>query len=205
MAVNGVALGAVAIGSVMAYAGLKGYSVPEAIQGIVQGKSPAGLTNRYPVDAPVDNLPSGGTGQVGGGSATGVAIANKALSYQGQGYVWGGRADKPGDWDCSSFLSYVLGHDFNMTLPGGGHYGASGYPPNSHGPVTTGFYQLGKTVPRAQVQAGDLVIWHPHCGIAINNTSMISARGQASGTGVSSIDGDTRYFGAEPRCQRVGN
>lgn len=204
MAVNGVALGAIAAGSVFAYAGIKGYSVPEAVQYIVQGKSPATLPNRYKVDAPVDNLPSGGTGQVGPGSATGQAIANKALSYSGQGYVWGGPADKPGNWDCSSFLSYVLGHDFGMTLPGGHHYGDAGFPPHSHGPVTTDFYKVGTQVQRSQVQAGDLVIWHPHCGIAINGTSMISARGHTSGTGVSSIDGDSRYFGYPPRCQRIG-
>lgn len=202
MAVNGVALGALAAGSVFTYAGIKGFSIPEALQAILQGRNPATLDNRYPVDPPVD-LPSGGNTAVGASSATGQAIANKALSYAGQGYVWGGRADRPGDWDCSSFVSYVLGHDFGMTLPGGHRYGDPGYPPHSHGPVTTDFYRLGTQVPRSQVQAGDLLIWHPHCGIAISSTTMVSARSQRTGTGTSSIDGDTRYFGYEPRCQRV--
>jgi len=204
MPVNGVALGAVAVGSVFTYAGVKGYSIPEAVQAIVQGKSPAGLTKRYPVDSPVD-LPAGGTSAVGGGSATGQAIANKALSYSGAGYDWGGRADRPGAWDCSSFVSKVLGEDFGMTLPGGGHWGSAGYPPHAHGPTSSSYTSYGRGISRAEVAAGDLVVWGSHhIGIAINNSTMISARSEHSGTGTSSIDGDTRYFGAEPTCRRVG-
>lgn len=203
MAINGVALGSLAVGSVFTYAGIKGFSIPEAIQSIVQGRSPVTLSNKYPVDPPVDLPAAAGGGQVGAGSATGQAIANKALSYKGTGYVWGGRADRPGNWDCSSFVSYVLGHDFGMTLPGGHHFGDPGFPPHSHGPVTTDFYRVGQQISREQVQAGDLVIWHPHIGIAISNTTMVSARSHTLGTGTSTIDGDTRYFKAAPRCQRV--
>lgn len=172
---------------------------------VVQGKSPATLKNVYQIDTPV-SIPGSGTSNasVGTGSATGVAIANDAMKYKGAGYVYGGPADKPGDWDCSSFVSYVLGHDFNMALPNGGHYGAAGFPPHSHGPVTTDFFNMGTEVPRSQVQAGDLIIWHPHIGIAISNTTMISAQDEQLGTGTAGIDDASKYFGAQPRCQRVG-
>ena len=202
MAVSGMALASVAVGSVFAYAGIKGFSVPEAFQAIVTGKSPATLKQKLPVDSPVDLPTGGGNPTVGGGSATGQAIANDALKYQGQGYNWGGRADKPGNWDCSSFVSYVLGHDLNMGLPGG-KWGAAGFPPNEHGPTTTEYQGFGTAITRAQVQAGDLVVWDAHVGIAINNTTMISARTSTTGTGTSAIDDDTRYFGAEPHCRRV--
>ena len=85
-----MALGAVAAGSVFTYAGLKGLSIPEAVQSIVQGKSPATLAQRAPIDAPVSLPPATGSTAVGGGSASGQAIANDSLRYRGTGYHWGG-------------------------------------------------------------------------------------------------------------------
>ena len=202
MAINGWALGSVAAGSVFTYAGIRGFSVPEAVQYIVQGKSPATLAQRYPVDPPV-TLPAGPTdAAVGGGSASGQAIANDALRYKGQPYVWGGRADRPGNWDCSSFVSYVLGHDLGLALPGG-RYGSPGFPPHAHGPTTLQYLGFGQPITRAQVQAGDLLVWPTHIGIALNNTTMISAQSQDLGTGTSQIDGSARYHKRAPTCRRV--
>jgi cell wall-associated NlpC family hydrolase len=117
-----------------------------------------------------------------------------------------GRArDRPGNWDCSSFTSYVLGHDLGLALPGG-RWGDSGFPPHSHGPTTHEYATFGAQISRAQVAAGDLVVWGDHhIGIAINNTTMISAQDQKLGTGTSSIDGASRYFGAPPSCRRVAS
>jgi hypothetical protein len=39
--VNGTAIGVISVGLVFVYSGLKGYSIPQTIQSIVQGKSPA--------------------------------------------------------------------------------------------------------------------------------------------------------------------
>lgn len=203
MAVNGVALASVAAGSVFVYAGIKGFSILQAVQYVVQGKSPATLPQTTGIDTPVELPAATGGSSVGGGTATGQAIANDALKYSGASYVWGGRADRPGDWDCSSFVSYVLGHDLNYTLPGGGRYGSSGYPPNTHGPTTTEYASYGASITRTQVGAGDLLVWPDHIGIAVNNSTMISAQDQKLGTGTSSIDGATRYFGTGPNCRRV--
>lgn len=205
MAVDGMALAATAAGSLFVYAGIKGISVPAALQAIVSGKSPATVPKSYAIDSPVEIPSSGSTpGGVGGGTASGQAIANDAMKYQGAGYNYGGRADKPGNWDCSSFVSYVLGKDFSYTLPGGGHFGASGYPPNDHGPTTTEYASFGKQISRSEVGAGDLVVWPDHIGIAINNQTMISAQDQKLGTGTAGIDDTSRYFGAQPNCRRVG-
>jgi cell wall-associated NlpC family hydrolase len=204
MAVNGAALAAVGVGSVFTYAGIKGYSVPQAFQSIVQGKNPAKLKNTHPIDTPVELPSSSSNNAVGGGTATGQAIANDSMKYQGTSYVWGGPADKPGNWDCSSFVSKVLGQDFGYTLPGGGHWGSPGYPPNAHGPTTTEYQTYGTAISRAQVGAGDLLVWPDHIGIAINTSTMISAQDEKLGTGTSTIDGTSAYFGASPNCRRVG-
>lgn len=204
MPVNLVALGAVATGSIFTYAGIKGLSIPDAVQGIVQGKSPATLPQKYGIDPPVSTPPATGSTAVAGGSASGQAIANDALKYNHTGYVYGGHADRPGNWDCSSFVSYVLGHDLGQPIPGG-HWGDAGMPPHTHGPTTREYASFGQPISRAQVAAGDLLVWPDHIGIAINNASMINARSSKTGTGVSSIDGTTRYFhGTAPQCRRVG-
>lgn len=39
--IDGIALGAVAAGGLFAYAGIKGYSVPHALQALIQGKPPS--------------------------------------------------------------------------------------------------------------------------------------------------------------------
>jgi len=121
---------------------------------------------------------------------TGTDIAQDALRYAGQKYTYGGSAAKPGDWDCSSFVSYVLGHDFGMVLPGGGRYGSAGYPPGSHGPVVSTYaaWTGASTLPAGQSPAaGDLCVWNGlgplgHIGIATDGSHMISALDTESGT-----------------------
>jgi hypothetical protein len=121
---------------------------------------------------------------------SGRLIAADALAYAGAGYVFGGAADRPGNWDCSSFVSYVLGHDLGMLLPGGGHYGDAAYPPHYHGPVVTSYAGWGGAAPLPAGQppaAGDLCIWNGigangHIGFAVDASTMISALNHVSGT-----------------------
>jgi len=204
VAVNGTALAAVAAGSVFTYAGLKGISIPAAVQYLVQGKNPSTLPNAYPVDAPVSVPNAPGPTTVGPGSATGQAIANASLKYKGTRYTWGGRADKPGNWDCSSFVFYVLAHDMGMTVLGK-KWGDPGAPPNAHGPTAVQYRAMGRQVPYSQIQAGDLLVWSSHIGIAISSTQMMAARSTATGTGVSTIADSSRYHGGQPTVHRVGS
>ena len=119
----------------------------------------------------------------------GSAIAAAALKYKGKGYVSGGKADKPGDWDCSSFVSYVLGHDLGLGLPGGVWNGA-GMPPHAHGPVVGDYRTWAGSAEVASPQPGDLCIYGPdvHIGIAISSRQMISALNPENGTTVTAID-----------------
>src|SRR5918992_265583 len=104
MAVSGVALGAVAAGSVFLYAGLKGVSVPEAVQAIVQGNSPATLGNRYPI-----TTPTGPAAGAPGGPLAGSAneIVTIAASMKGQCYGFGAGHGNPCGSRCTDCSSYV--------------------------------------------------------------------------------------------------
>ncbi len=147
----------------------------------------------------VSKFASGATSTSGVGTN---AIAAAAQKYVGEGYVWGGNAAQPGQWDCSSFVSYVLGHDLGLSLPGG-HWGDPGFPPNSHGPTTGSYLLYGGPIDRGAVQAGDLVVWSSHIGIAISNSQIISARDPQEGTGVSGIDATTTSLGETAFYRRV--
>lgn len=75
---DGLALGAIAAGSLFTYAGIKGYSVPHAIQALVKGQKPGtgGVAN--PITSPA--LPLTGSGSVAPGvSSIGGGYSNAAL------------------------------------------------------------------------------------------------------------------------------
>lgn len=140
------------------------------------------------------------TGSVGSGGASGDAIAAAALKYIGAGYVFGGRADRVGNWDCSSFTSYVLGHDLGMPLPGG-KWGDPGFPPHAHGPATGNYMMFGKPVSPSEVKKGDLVVNSEHMGIVVTTGSYMSAKTPSAGTGLGLY---TQSFpGGSPVFRRV--
>ena len=130
---------------------------------------------------------------------SGSQIAADASRYAGLGYVYGGDASSPGNWDCSSFVSYVLGHDFNLGLPGNGRFGEPGYPPNSHGPVVVDYANWnGARTVAGPPQAGDLCCFvglgaSGHIGIARGPNQMISALDSIDGTKITPIQGYGPY------------
>lgn len=95
--INGVALGAVAVGVVFVYGGLKGYSVLKAFQNIMQGQSAnAGQDTSLLTSSTATLSPdsSGGTTSSAGGSSAGGSVSeNKAIAKQ--------RAAKYG-WDTGA-------------------------------------------------------------------------------------------------------
>jgi cell wall-associated NlpC family hydrolase len=173
MANNGLkapAVFAAGAGALVLYSGMKGVSVLGGLKSLITGKQPSG-TNVYPLQSAGGNAAN----PLAGGTS-GNAIADDGLKYVGSGsvYLWGGGS--PRGWDCSGFCNYVIGHDLGMSIPGirGGFNGSS------HGPVTSqwAIWNGAQTIPRNQVQAGDLCIWPLfHMGIAISNTQMVNCPG----------------------------
>jgi len=179
--IDGVALATVAIGTLFVYAGITGKSVLASIRAMVTGKSPSLLANMNPINGTGNpNATAVPAGTVTG-TGNGAAIASDALKYVGHKYLYGGAPGTNGQnpWDCSSFVNWVLGHDFKMSLPGGVSYDG-----RTHGPVTGGYmsWSGAHTIPRSSLEAGDLCVWSTHIGIAINGSQMVSALNPSLGT-----------------------
>lgn len=124
---------------------------------------------------------------------TGAAIAADALRYNGDGYVYGGTGAYAGDWDCSSFVSWVLGKDLGLGLPGGTWQEVTRGGAD-HGPVVLDYASWGGASDVTMPARGDLVIWAGagqggHIGIVLGPNRMVSALDTAQGTCVTPISG----------------
>lgn len=186
MPINGIAITSVAIGSLLIWSGVKGWNLLNTAGELITGKVPSG-SNVNQLSYAELNLSAV---TLGGTPATGSAIADDALKYTGHAYSFGGAPGKNGQnpWDCSSFVNWVIGHDFKHAIPG---YGSGQYDGSVHGPPT-GSWAIWpglQHITASQVQAGDLIVWAGHMGIATSNTEMISALNSKLGTIVSSIAG----------------
>jgi NlpC/P60 family len=195
MPVKGVYLAASGIGAVILYAGFKGKKWTDVTHALIAGKDPTSVGQSNPiVTSPVAYQQGaygygGFTLPGGGGTASGNAIAEDALQYQGSGYVWAGTPGSGrGHWDCSSFANAVIGRDLGMAIPG---YAAGKYIGQAHGPNTLLWlaWPGAKKVPGNSAAPGNLAIWQTHMGICIGGGKMISALNAAIGTKVTTIQG----------------
>jgi hypothetical protein len=120
-------------------------------------------------------------------AVTGAQIAADAERYKGHRYIFGGPSNVKTGWDCSSAVSYWLGHDLKMQIPGGSWASVTANG-TEHGPVVAGYigWSGATTIPNSQAQAGDLICYGPntHIGIAVSRTEFISAEDPANGTGI---------------------
>ena len=166
------AVAAAGAGALVLWSALKGVSVTGGLRSLLGGKAPSG-TSTEPAGGLFVSQGAGGSGSGIVSGATGSAIADAGMRYVGSGsvYKWGGGT--PAGWDCSGFVNYVVGHDLGQSIPGSPSGGYSG-----HGPTTVQWALFGTSVPRSQVQAGDLVVWPLfHMGIAINGSQMVNCPG----------------------------
>jgi cell wall-associated NlpC family hydrolase len=169
-----------------------------AVQGIVTSAA-AAATASAAAGAATDNQPTGPAAKVKSGGG-GDKIAGQALKYIGSSYVLGGKADRVGNWDCSSFVSFVLGHDLGYKLPGG-KWGDPGFPPHAHGPTTSSYMLWGKPVSPSDVRKGDLIVTSEHMGIVVADGTYMAAKTPILGTGMGLY---TKSFpGGAPVFRRV--
>ena len=102
-------------------------------------------------------------------SATGQALADYALQFQGYPYVAGGNT--PSGWDCSGFVQWVFAQ-FGVSLP---HYsGAQMSAGTAVGSI-------------AEAAPGDIIVNAQHAAIYIGTGMVINALNPAQGTQVTSL------------------
>lgn len=183
--VNGIAVSAIGAGSMLMWSGVKGWSLLGLTGDIISGKKPTG--------GEVNILTAPNTGAISNTVISGAglsAIASIAVLYKGHAYQFGGAPGKDGThpWDCSSFANWVVAVRAGMAIPG---YGKGQYDGSVHGPPTGlwGIWPGLQHIQRSQLQAGDLIVWFGHMGIAIDNNNMISALNSQKGTVETPIDG----------------
>ena len=102
-------------------------------------------------------------------SATGQALADYALRFQGYPYVSGGNT--PSGWDCSGFVQWVFAQ-FGVSLP---HYSGAQMS------VGTAVGSIAEAAP------GDIIVNTQHAAIYIGNGMVINALNPAQGTQVTSL------------------
>ena len=102
-------------------------------------------------------------------SATGQALADYALQFQGYPYVAGGNT--PSGWDCSGFVQWVFAQ-FGVSMP---HYSGAQMS------VGTAVGSIAEAAP------GDIIVNTQHAAIYIGNGMVINALNPAQGTQVTSL------------------
>lgn len=187
--VNGIAAAAIAAGVVFAYAGVKGYSIPQTLQNLVIGKSPAQQAQVTSIGTPAGGSAGGGSG-ANSGSTSGLAAV--ALSKVGKITYHFGGPPPPGTFDCSSFSSDCM-HEAGIDNIPGGTWEKVTNNGASHGPSTISYlsWSGAQTVGHHSSAAvpGDLCVWQTHMGICTGANEMVSAQNERDGCKKSQIDG----------------
>ena len=110
----------------------------------------------------------GGGSYAASGSGLGASVANYALQFVGNPYVYGGTSLTNGT-DCSGFTSGVY-RNFGVSLP------------HSSGAQRSMGYGVGSL---AEAQAGDIICYSGHVGIYIGNGQIVHASTAKTGIKVS--------------------
>lgn len=102
-------------------------------------------------------------------TATGQALADYALQFQGYPYVSGGNT--PSGWDCSGFVQWIYAQ-FGVSLP---HYSGAQMS------VGTAVGSISEAAP------GDIIVNSQHAAIYIGNGMVINALNPSQGTQITSL------------------
>ena len=135
----------------------------QAAQAQTQTQAAAQTASRSSERADISSVPTAPA------SATGQALADYALQFQGYPYVSGGNT--PSGWDCSGFVQWVFAQ-FGVSLP---HYSGAQMS------VGTAVGSIAEAAP------GDIIVNTQHAAIYIGNGMVINALNPAQGTQVTSL------------------
>lgn len=135
----------------------------QAAQAQTQTQAESRTASRSSERADISNVPTAPA------SATGQALADYALQFQGYPYVSGGNT--PSGWDCSGFVQWVFAQ-FGVSLP---HYSGAQMS------VGTAVGSIAEAAP------GDIIVNTQHAAIYIGNGMVINALNPAQGTQVTSL------------------
>lgn len=135
----------------------------QAAQAQTQTQAEAQTASRSSERADISSVPTAPA------SATGQALADYALQFQGYPYVAGGNT--PSGWDCSGFVQWVFAQ-FGVSLP---HYSGAQMS------VGTAVGSIAEAAP------GDIIVNTQHAAIYIGNGMVINALNPAQGTQVTSL------------------
>lgn len=160
-------------GAWLLYVGVRDVDPLEGLRSLLRGEVPAGRAEPLTVDVDGDSGDVTGGGAAAGGGQLGARIAAEARKHEGVPYKWGGNTRN--GWDCSGFANYVLRAE-GVTLP-------------VERPTTNTYWTWdgAVTVPRSDTQAGDLVMYPGHMGIALDRNTMIHAPTAGQPTKISRI------------------
>lgn len=135
----------------------------QAAQAQTQTQAEAQTASRSSERADISSVPTAPA------SATGQALADYALQFQGYPYVSGGNT--PSGWDCSGFVQWVFAQ-FGVSLP---HFSGAQMS------VGTAVGSVAEAAP------GDIIVNIQHAAIYIGNGMVINALNPAQGTQVTSL------------------
>lgn len=135
----------------------------QAAQAQTQTQAEAQTVSRSSERADISSVPTAPA------SATGQALADYALQFQGYPYVSGGNT--PSGWDCSGFVQWVFAQ-FGVSLP---HFSGAQMS------VGTAVGSIAEAAP------GDIIVNTQHAAIYIGNGMVINALNPAQGTQVTSL------------------
>lgn len=142
--------------------------------------NPASATKIAPTNAPIETTTDIQVDESSWPERAREVLIN-ALSLSGIKYKYGGNSPESG-FDCSGFVRYVYQQAANLSLPHGAR----------------AISQIGKRVPKHELQPGDLVFFNTlksafsHVGIYLGNNRFIHA--PSSGGGVRIEDMQDQYW-----------
>jgi lysozyme-like protein len=127
---NGPAIGSIAVGGLLAYAGIKGYSIPATIRKLISGQSPAGQAQATPVNT------AAAAAAAGAGTAAAVSAPAGNAAYDSSSALQALWTSNGGDEDTAAIAAAIAQDE------SGGDAGVTSPNPGGAGCLNVGIWQL---------------------------------------------------------------